>query len=49
MFGFTFKHAVDTYYEDRREAERVMRLSRSDSLQPIQDNQELDLEDEEAS
>ena len=42
MFRFTFKQAVDTYYEDRREADKVMRLSRAEFLQHIRDNQEQD-------
>ena len=40
MFRFTFKQAVDTYYEDRREADRIMILPRADILQHIRDNQE---------
>ena len=40
MFRFTFKQAVDTCYEDRVEADRIIRLPRAEFLQHIRDNQE---------
>ena len=49
MFRFNFKQAVDTYYEDRREADRIMRLPRAEFLQHIWDNQEQERDSFKAS
>ena len=49
MFSFTFKQAVDTYYQDRREADKIMRLPRAEFLQHIRDNQEIETDSFKAS
>ena len=49
MFRFTFKQAVDIYYEDRREADKIMRLPRAEFLQHIRDNQEIETDSFKAS
>ena len=49
MFRFTFKQAVDIYYEDRREADKIMRLPRAEFLQHIRDNQEQETDSFKAS
>ena len=49
MFRFTLKQAVDTYYEDRREADRIMRLPWADILKNIWDNQEQERDSFKAS
>ena len=49
IFCFTFKQAVDTYYEDRREADKVMRLTRAEFLKHIRDNQEREKDSFKAS
>ena len=49
LFRFTFKQAVDTYYEDRREANKIMRLPRAEFLQHIRDNQERETDSFKAS